>query len=374
MVKANKGEWSEPYVAIRLLGDGRLYLADAFGNKNSSEWMSVLDVMRYETTSQIVKYSYDADKTLVTVYVNSQKVIEVLASDFLKCADKLRDEIVESTGRSFSVSDAILDFFKKVKIDKNHLKAISKDKSDIFLSISDPRASIVRKNVGFSIKSKFGQNPTLFNTAKASASVYKLNGMTDSLMEEINQIVTIKGHADVRKRCEKILQSCKVKFCGYPLAAKANCAAFAENLDLIDSRLKLVIPHILYNLFFLSFTEVDIDKVVKKVIEDNPCDITRPEVKYPFMVKSFLYAVYCGMTASTLWDGNSKVNGGFITVSEQGEVLANYALESDTFKNYLYQNCFIETPSTSPKHGDYGYVYKVNGEYFFKLNFQIRFK
>lgn len=374
MVKANKGEWSEPYVAIRLLGDGRLYLADAFGNKNSSEWMSVLDVMRYETTSQIVKYSYDADKTLVTVYVNSQKVIEVLASDFLKCADKLRDEIVESTGRSFSVSDAILDFFKKVKIDKNHLKAISKDKSDIFLSISDPRASIVRKNVGFSIKSKFGQNPTLFNTAKASASVYKLNGMTDSLMEEINQIVTIKGHADVRKRCEKILQSCKVKFCGYPLAAKANCAAFAENLDLIDSRLKLVIPHILYNLFFLSFTEVDIDKVVKKVIEDNPCDITRPEVKYPFMVKSFLYAVYCGMTASTLWDGNSKVNGGFITVSEQGEVLANYALESDTFKNYLYQNCFIETPSTSPKHGDYGYVYKVNGEYFFNLNFQIRFK
>ena len=34
MVRGNKGEWSEPYVAIRLLAEGKLYLADADGNKN----------------------------------------------------------------------------------------------------------------------------------------------------------------------------------------------------------------------------------------------------------------------------------------------------------------------------------------------------
>ena len=72
------------------------------------------------------------------------------------------------------------------------------------------------------------------------------------------------------------------------------------------------------------------------------------------MVKNFLYAAYCGMTASTLWDGKSNVNGGFITVCNNGDVLAHYALESYAFKTYLYNNCYLEFPSTSPNHGNYG--------------------
>ena len=46
------------------------------------------------------------------------------------------------------------------------------------------------------------------------------------------------------------------------------------------------------------------------------------------------------MTASTLWDGRSRVNGGFITVDDEGGVLAHYALESEEFKAYLY-NCIL---------------------------------
>ena len=37
-IKANKGEWGEPYVAIRVLGERKLYIADADGNKNPHEW------------------------------------------------------------------------------------------------------------------------------------------------------------------------------------------------------------------------------------------------------------------------------------------------------------------------------------------------
>ena len=92
------------------------------------------------------------------------------------------------------------------------------------------------------------------------------------------------------------------------------------------------------------------------------------------MFKSFLYAAYCGMTASTLWDGTSQVNGGFIKVNASGNVLAHYALESDAFKSYLYNNCYLEFPSTDEGHGNYGKVYMENGEYFFRLNFQIRYR
>lgn len=374
MVKANKGEWSEPYVAIRLLGDGRLYLADGNGNKNEKEWMEILDVLRYETNLHLVKYHYDAKETAVSVYIENKLVIKVLASDFLKYADMLRNEISASSGRSFSVSDDIMAFFEKIKIDKHHLKAESKNKSDIFLNIFDPRASIVRNEIGFSIKSKFGQNPTLFNTAKASAAIYQLEDMTDNLMQKVNALVDEGGHAAVRERCELIKRHCKVSFVGFPVAAKANCVAFAENLEMLNCRLKVVIQQIMYNFFFEGYAEKDINKVVERIIADNPCHIRFPEQKYPYMVKAFLYAAYCGMTASTVWDGTSNVNGGFITVCGNGDVVAQYALESDAFKTYLYNNCYLETPSTSPKHGNYGFVYKENGNYFFRLNFQIRYR
>lgn len=374
VVKGNKGEWSEPYVAIRLLGEGRLYLADENGNKNQDEWMEVLDVLRYETNKYLVKYHYDSQETSVTVYIDTKVVIKVLASDFLKYADILRDEIVSGKGRSFSISSEIMDFFEKIKIDKNHLKAARIDKSDIFLNIVDNRASVVRNGIGFSIKSKFGMPPTLFNTAHASAPIFKLEGMTDELMEKINNLVDEKGNAAVRERCELIIDNCKVSFAGYPVAARAKCPAFAENLELINNSLKIVIAQMLYNYFFLGYQETDIDKIVEQIIKDNPCGLNMPEIKYPYMVKSFLYAAYCGMTASTIWNGISQVNGGFITVCTNGDVVAHYALESDAFKTYLYNNCFLELPSTKKGHGYYAYVYKENGEYFFKLNFQIRYK
>lgn len=374
MTKANRGEWSEPYVAIRLLGEGRLYLADEDGNKNENEWMEILDVLRYETNLHLVKYHYDAQETAVTVYLENKLVIKVLASDFLKYADMLRDEILTKSGRTFSVSEDIMDFFEKIKIDKNHLKAKSKNKSDIFLNVFDPRASIVRNEIGFSIKSKFGKDPTLFNTAKASAAIYQLEGMTDELMQKVNSLVNAKGDAAVRERCELIKKHCKVKFVGFPIAAKAKSVAFAENLEMLNCRLKVVIQRILYNRFFDGFSEKDITKVVERIIEENPCQINFPEKKYPYMIKAFLYAAYCGLTASTIWDGTSNVNGGFITVCSNGDVVAQYALESDAFKTYLYNNCYFEDPSTAQEHGYYGFVYKENGEYFFRLNFQIRYR
>lgn len=371
-VKANRGEWSEPYVALRVLGDGKLYLADGNGDKLEDTWMDVIEVVRYETTNQIIKYKYDPVATSVVINIDGVEIASMLAADFLKVADMLKGEIISSTGRSFSVSDEITDFLKSVGIE--HMKAKSVDKSDIFLSLFDSRASVTRNSIGFSIKSKLGHNPTLFNTASASGPIYKLEGMNDELMEQVNSIVDSKGKVAVLDRCRFIKERCDIEFWGYPVAKRAGCRAFEENLDLINARLAYVIAEVLKNHFFNNESDTDIEKVIATIVNNNPCKISRPEVKYPFMMKSFLYASYCGMTASTLWDGKSNVNGGFITVDEDGEVLAHYALESDSFKEYLYKHCYLEFPSTSSGHGDYGYVYKSNDEYYFKLNFQIRYK
>ena len=58
MSKANRGEWGEPYAAIRILGEGRLYVADSDGKRNLEEWMDIIDLIRRETAERTVKYEF----------------------------------------------------------------------------------------------------------------------------------------------------------------------------------------------------------------------------------------------------------------------------------------------------------------------------
>lgn len=369
----NKGEWGEPYAVLKILGDKKLYIADKNGEKNPAEWLDVKALYRRESANREISYLLEPNKLLIEVYVNDEKKTTVSTAVMLATAVKLAAEIRSGKGRSFSLSEDVSSFLNTIEI--HNPSANSNDKSDLYLTLNDPRAAVTREKVGFSVKSEFGHNPTLFNTAPASAVVYKVSGMTDALMNEINELNDDEGHAAVGARCKRLIEAgCNLEFVGFPQATRAKCEAFKENLDLIDSRLPLVIERILWNHFFEGNTNVNLNDVVNVIVKTNPCNITRPETKYPYMIKSFLYAAYCGMTASTLWNGDSQVNGGFIRISQDGEILAFYALESAVFKSYLYDNCYLEFPSTSERHGNYAKVYKEDENYYFRLNFQIRYK
>lgn len=80
--------------------------------------------------------------------------------------------------------------------------------------------------------------------------MYKVSGMNDELMAEINSMVDAKGHAAVSERCDFIAKNnCKLKFIGFPVAARTGIAAFEENLDLLDPRLPKIIDYMLWNHF-----------------------------------------------------------------------------------------------------------------------------
>lgn len=369
----NRGEWGEPYAALRLLAYRKLFLAKEDGSINPDEWMEVLKIVRQETNERTVTYRYDEETKEIIIEINNEPVGKIKASLFRYMSDILKNDIINSKGRSFNVSEEVHDFLKSAEI--RHMKAKSVEKSDIFLDTRDPRSSIVRENIGFSIKCEFGENPTLFNTAKASAAKYKISGMTDELMQQINSMVDKKGHAAVSDRCRAIRNSgCKLEYVGYEWAQRAKCEAFKENLSLINPYLPDVIQRILWNHFMEKQSEIDIEAVVQRIINENPCKLSLPEIKYPYMIKMFLYSSYCGMTASTLWDGKSTVKGGYITIKDTGEIVANYALESESFKNFLYTHCYLDFPSTDNGHGAYGEVYKEREDYYFKFNFQIRIR
>lgn len=367
----NRGEWGEPYVALMLLGYKRLYLSDEQGRPNNNEWMDILKVIRQEAENRTVEYTLTSDN--VEIEVNGNYVLSIENDQFQVMAEKLKTDILESTGRTFDVSPDVISFLNEVEI--RHMKAKSIDKSDIFVSTRDPRSSIVREKIGFSIKCEFGERPTLFNTAKASAVKYQINGMTESLMNKVNSLFDEKGHVPVSDRCRTILDNgCTMEYVGYETATRAKCEAFKENLWTINPNLPMVIQSILWNHFIEKQTEVDVASVMQRVVEENPCNISLPEMRYPYMMKMFLYSAFCGLTASTIWNGESDVRGGYISVNRFGEVVANYAMESEAFKSFLYAHCYFDFPSTDLGHGAYGEIYKTNDKYFFKLNFQIRMR
>jgi len=378
MKKANKGEWSELYCALRILSEKRLYIANSKGKKDPNKWMTVLELIRQETKARIVRYRCSETTTDITISMEKGTAFTLPVTDFLSMADDLLDTIKK--GKSvFSISVALENQLKNAGF--TSIKAAGNKKSDIFLTIKDPRSGIERSNIGFSIKSELGEASTLFNTAKASALIYRLPGMTVPLMNKINSIFTlVKGENKIAAstRFSEILRNgITPESMGFEYAKKAKCRAFEENLDLLNPRLRDYLDVTVRRMFDnrLGSTDLSVKAITDYVVQVNPCKLPfQAKEKYEYMIKLFLYASYCKMTASTIWDGKGEVNGGYICISKEGVVLAFYALESDTFKQHLFENCFFDKPATDNKHGNYGSVYQnTDGDFFFKLNFQVHY-
>lgn len=370
MDKANKGEWGEVYCILRILAERKIYIADGSGKKHSDDCLNVLELMRKEAAERIVRYHCSPLTTEVTLTVDSfTKTFPV--STFLKLADTMLLEIKNGKG-TFALSENLQKEINETGLQS--VKAASKDKNDVYLTILDPRSGVTRKNIGFSIKSELGKAPTLFNTGTNSALVYEIDGMTPELMEEINSIFDEDDSVPVQRRFQTLLAyGCGLTFMGFPVHVKKHLQIFRENLEILNPRLPLYFDTALRGLLSQKCSSRDVPKVTDYVSQINPAHVTRPHEVYEYMIKSFLYAAYCGLTAGTLWNGKSNVNGGFIRVAADGEVLAFYALESDSFKQYLFDNSLIDFPATDKSHGNYAQVYEENGKFYFRLNFQIRY-
>lgn len=99
--KGNKGEWSEPYVALKILGEGKLNLSDDDGNTISDQWLNILEVIRHESffseeeqknKEKIVKYKRSSNN-IIDIYIDNKPNVSITSKDFLTYAEKLKEKI-----------------------------------------------------------------------------------------------------------------------------------------------------------------------------------------------------------------------------------------------------------------------------------------
>lgn len=358
----NRGEWSEPYVFLKLLADGQLRQADDNMRPSRVNSAKILGVVREDTRAAL---SEDGSATFRFAGADGQPRTASLSREDLERGARNLYRAIVSTPQSrgsFALAAPDIPVLEQLGFArlKNPVPAGQRNvKRDISLEIRDPHTGITPR-LGFSVKSGLGSPPTLLNASGATNVVYRILGFSDDGMEAVNGIQTgnkLFARAEAIKRL-----SDGVCFHSYP------SEVFRENLSVIDGDLPEIVATALQLHYFenCNTTREMLDRIGRLPrYEKTRADFCA--IKY----KRFLRACALGMMPSTPWTDVDDAAGGYVIVLPDGELMAFYVYDRSRFGTYLADNTRFDRPSCS-RHG-YMRVYKEAGQYFVKLNLQIRF-
>lgn len=357
MITGNKGEWSEIYTLFKLLGDKILQPGDENIDKIKNVFYPIIRILRTGINGD---YEYSIHDDIILISGN-EEVLRIPIQEFKKKAILLLNFIKQNKETTFSIPE-IEQFM--LSINCISLKANANTKTDITIVVHDQRTN-QQPVLGFSIKSQLGNPSTLLNAGKTTNFIYKINNLNvdQGGIEEINLINT---KSKIKDRIESI-----IKKGGSFQFIETEQKIFANNLVLIDSLLPEILAEIVFN-FYTSNSSRVVD-LVCNIEKGNPLkfDVSNKHKFYTYKTKRLLTDIALGMMPSKVWAGEYDATGGFLIVKEDGEVLCYHIYNRNEFENYLINNTKLETAS-STRH-DFGYVYEESGNFYFKLNLQIRF-
>lgn len=339
----NKGEWSEAYAFLRILGTGKLTYAHS-ERKSASQANPVLKIVGKAGSSDEIAYLLSnalspdyASEGVVKIRQGSGAVsLEIPAREFDAMADILLTNIKRgsTSGKgSFRVPE-VESFLRKIKFKGSP----SGEKKDLHLRIHD-FVSQRHHEVTFSIKSYLGADPSLFN---ASGTNTNLRYQIDGPFTETDAVL-VGAMQNFKDKFEYISQ----------LGAKPVFNAFVSprfeaNLNLIDSDLKKILPAMV--LLKYRGEGSKLQELTQKVTHLDPLGNNKVGSSsfnyYEVKVKKMLVDMATGMTADTEWTGTSLVWGGMIVVDQTGEILSQHMHNINEFRDYLYRTSRFDTPST----------------------------
>ncbi|MEZ4979146.1 MAG: HpaII family restriction endonuclease [Chitinophagales bacterium] len=296
MLKGNKGEWSEVYALLKVLGDREIYAGDSNLNKIEKLLFPVIKVLRDETNGT---YSFELSKDLVIIKGGGEEFRLPLLK-FKEQAFYLLSKLKETTSSTFSIPE-VENFIKSFGCES--LKAKSSVKSDIRIVIHDLRTGTTPE-LGFSIKSQLGGASTLLNAGKTTNFNFVITGRKFS-REEIIEINQIDTRSKIKDRIDKIKElGGKFNF------LNTDSPIFENNLVLIDSLLPKIMAEIVY-LFYTSNSS-SLRNLVDQVALINPVayNLDNKHPYYEYKVKRLLTDIALGMMPSKVWTGQLDATGG----------------------------------------------------------------
>ncbi|VWL85954.1 HpaII family restriction endonuclease [Oceanivirga miroungae] len=348
----NRGEWSELYAILYLLLDEKLKIVNSDFDVKRDNIFKIKEIISNNKKSNILKFKILENDILLTF---DDVEISINKKDISSQKEELLNSIQKApkSKGSFGIPK-----IKKWLLEKgitSNIKADNKSKEDITLLNFDN----LKNNevlLGYSIKSQLGKPATILNSSKQTDFKYIVNGIDDKYIDEINAINTPKKLFD---RVNKIYElGGSIEF------SEVVSDKFNNNLELVDTKLPSALAEALLNSYIygtkdleklFSMSTIYSKKIYKKKLED------------------FLLAISFNMNPSENWDGEKKVNGGIIVVSNDGNVyVLDLVYHEKEVKEYLLKNTKLDSPSST--RYDMLNLRKENGKIVFTLNLQVRYK
>lgn len=382
MLSGNKGEWSEIYVFLKLLSDGKLYAADENLNRNPNVFFPILRVIRYESDGRR-DYVINGNIEVIDGKTN-ESLMQISKADFLENAKFLLSEIKRLKGKTFEIP-TIEAFLHKIKVKK--ISSKSSKKSDIQIVVHDSRIGI-EIDSSFSIKSLVGGNSTLFNPGNKTNFIFKVIPPENVEIDVDNFNRQTLEHSKTVKSGKMAIRIENLEKIGCQFIFDSiQSTTLYSNLLLIDGNL----PEIIAWMLFLKFKTgksktAELLNIIKK---DNPLgfNLSGKQPFYEYKVKNFLTDNALGMTPEEDWTGYYDTTGGIIFVKEDGDIICYHIYNRNDFQDYLLNNTKLEQPSTgedelnpgyartdkTSKKYHYGWLYCSNETLYMKFNLQVRF-
>lgn len=364
VLTGNAGEWSEVYVFFSILGDRAIFPCDADLNREQETAIPVIEIRRGEGKQGNLAYRFsNSPNARWEIYEGGECKGVVTPEEGRSEADSLLEELrgaLKNKGGSALTFPKALKFLRMLH--SSSLKAKALEKKDIELTIDDVRAG-GEVACGFSIKSYISGAPTLLNASARTLFEYKVTGLDDEAIEEINQ-----------NRIGLIVSSIEGK--GGRIAFAGMNSQYRKNLMFIDSSMPELVSGLLLQHFrscgSTPSTERRKVKDTTKVFAEKDQMGWNNSALYDYKMKKFMEATALGMLPSKPWEGIEEANGGFIVVKPKGEIVTFHIYNRNVFMDYLFNHTKFETPSTS--RYECGKLVKTeSGECVLRLPLQIRF-
>lgn len=366
-ISANKGEHGELLAFLRILHEGRVQVADKFGEPRQA-WLKVSGIQRPCDPDR--RYLIVDDQ--VVVMNNAGVALARATSVSIRAlADKLFLQIKQGEGPSFvcpAGDEAIL----LLKLEA--AKAGSAAKADLLVEVISPLFDGEVISLGFSVKSELGGLPTLLN-AGATRFEYRIEGCSAADALAVQEAVPRNKDKDYPgpKRLFPALANSHARV----VFESVVDPVFEQNLKMIDTAFPRILADALRHAYLAG--DLALKDVVKApaMLDELSQALSLPrsmvERLVRHKVKELLRQSALGMNPGRQWDGQIEAHGGWIIVKESGEIVCFHLINDDDFREYLLANTKFDTPSMS-RH-EAGYVYRQGGgsEAKLRLSLQVRF-
>lgn len=208
--------------------------------------------------------------------------------------------------------------------------------------------------------------------------IFEVKGkMDDEKMEHFNNI--FKTAVRKGEICNDIATADRMQYlhkigCDLEFAGTAKNDARANLIKCGGMEMPAIVGGMLKKFYFENLSgPTSVEDCIDYLAENDIVGYGFDDLKntYRGKIAHFLLCTFTGMRLGTPWNGRQEVNGGYIVVKNNGDVVVFHSTIANEFKYFLVAKMRMEGPSHS-RYKDM-VIYKEGNRYFLKLALQLRF-